>query len=94
MADSYTFAGPHPESLASGRPLALGDTDISGVNPDDPHDKFLIDEGWLVNASPEPDQLSGDALNERARDLNIKGRSQMGVDELRAAVKQAEKEQS
>jgi hypothetical protein len=86
MAD-YTFAGPHGESLASGRPLAPGDNvPGSSVNPDDPHDSYLLGEGWLLDASPEPDQLAGDALKERARDLKIPNYSKLSADELRTAI--------
>lgn len=35
-------------------------------------------------------ELTGEDLDERARELKIKGRSQMGADELRKAVSEAE----
>lgn len=36
------------------------------------------------------EQLEGDALNNRAKELDIKGRSNMTADELRAAIADAE----
>jgi hypothetical protein len=42
--------------------------------------------------SQEP-ELTGDQLKERAAELDIKGRSAMNADELRAAIAQAEAEQ-
>lgn len=36
------------------------------------------------------EELTGDALAERARDLDIKGRSSMDADELRAAIAETE----
>lgn len=47
--------------------------------------------GWLVPVEP-PAPLSGDALKRRAQELDVKGRSGMDADELRAAVEQAEHE--
>lgn len=46
----YTFVGPHPDSLASGRPLTFG-TKV------DEADERLIAAGWLVpDETPEPTQ--------------------------------------
>lgn len=39
----------------------------------------------------EDDQLMGDELYERAKDLDIEGRSEMSADELRRAIKRREK---
>lgn len=40
--------------------------------------------------SPETEELTGDALKERASELDIEGRSQMNADQLRDAVARAE----
>lgn len=48
----YVFVGPHPETLASGSPLALDQvvTD-DAVNLDDPHDADLVAKAWLLKQS-------------------------------------------
>lgn len=47
------------------------------------------------DSGPEPDEkLTGDALNTRAAELDIEGRSEMTADEKRAAVAEAEENQS
>jgi hypothetical protein len=45
-----------------------------------------------VPIDAEPDELSADELDARARDLNIEGRSKMSADEKRAAIAKAEEE--
>jgi hypothetical protein len=47
MADEYRVALRHPVDIATGASFAPGETAV-GVNPKDPHDKQLIDEGHLV----------------------------------------------
>lgn len=49
----------------------------------------VADEPTTGDNAGEP-ELTGDALAERARELDIKGRSQMDADELRAAIAAAE----
>jgi hypothetical protein len=51
MADRYRVASRHPEDLASGASFAPGEL-AKGVNPKDPHDKRLIEEGRLVITTP------------------------------------------
>ena len=50
----------------------------------------LIDAGDLQVLAETPAPLTGDALTARAADLDIKGRSSMSADELRAAIAVAE----
>lgn len=45
-ADQYVNASGHGITLASGRPLASGDS--GPADPKDPHDQALIGEGQLV----------------------------------------------
>lgn len=46
---SYVFVGPHPDTLAGGTPLGLNqEVAAKLVDPSDPHDQRLIDEGWLI----------------------------------------------
>lgn len=90
----YLFIGDHAEPLASGRTLLPGDTLPAGaVNPEDPHDRYLLDEGRLRPVDND-EPLTGDALKQRAAELEIEGRSQMSADELRDAVAQAERAQA
>lgn len=50
---SYLATGDHPLTLASGRPVAPGETvPVAAVDPDDAHDQRLIDEGVLVELKP------------------------------------------
>lgn len=85
----YRYIGRRPETLGSGRPVAT--SDVVEADLAHHHDRWLIAVGLLV---PIPDRyetkLTGDALKQRAADLNIEGRSSMGADELRAAVAAAE----
>jgi hypothetical protein len=90
----YLFAGDHPEPLASGRTLLPGDTvPADAVNPDDAHDRYLLDEGRLRPVE-DAEPLTGDALKQRAAELDIDGRSQMNAAQLRDAVAQAEQAQA
>jgi hypothetical protein len=43
----YRVSSSHAEDIASGAVFAPGETAV-GVNPDNPHDKELIDRGVLV----------------------------------------------
>jgi hypothetical protein len=44
------------------------------------------------STAPSGEELTGDALQARASELDIKGRSKMDADELRAAIAQAEQQ--
>lgn len=93
MPDAYKNARLAPTDLASGRVLGPGEAaPADAFNFDNPHDARLRDEGSIIEAVlPEPDpELAGEALEQRARDLGIEGRSRMTADELRAAVADAE----
>lgn len=89
----YLFVGDHAEPLASGRTLLPGDTVPAGaVDPEDAHDRYLLDEQRLRPLVPE--KLTGDALKARAAELDIEGRTDMTADELRKAVAAAEQAQA
>lgn len=53
-------------------------------------DARLIDEGIIIPASVTPVPLEGEALQDRAKELGVKGRTSMTADELREAVALAE----
>lgn len=93
MPDKYLFVGGHADSLASGRPVAPYQ-EVPGdyVDPDDPHDAALIAEGKLIDGDPQPTKLTGKALDDRAAELEIDGRSDMSADEKRAAIERREAE--
>ena len=81
----------HPEVLADGRTIAPGEPfDRALLDPNDPGDARLIDEGLIIDSEPAQTDLQGEDLTERAKALEIKGRSKMTADELREAVAQAE----
>jgi len=68
----------------SGRASALdSDDDVARA-------RELADAGAPIEVIEIDDQLTGDALKQRAADLNIEGRSQMNAEQLRAAVAAAE----
>lgn len=49
MSKKYLFIGEHAETLASGRRVAPGDElPADAVDPDDPVDGRLLDEGALI----------------------------------------------
>jgi hypothetical protein len=101
MTDDREFVhvGDHAESLSSGRSIGPGER----VSADElgAEDAYLVEEGRLVDVAdlqPTADEIAeaksheGDALKQRARDLDIQGRSKMNADELRAAVDAREAE--
>jgi hypothetical protein len=50
MSDKYLVVGDHADTLASGRPIAPGETlPASAVNPKDPNDQRLLDGGVLID---------------------------------------------
>lgn len=51
MTDSkYLFVGDHPEVLASGQPIAPGESVPAGaLDLDDAHDKRLLDEELFID---------------------------------------------
>jgi hypothetical protein len=74
----------HPEVLANGQTMAPGEPfERSLLGPDDAR---LIDEGLIIDAVVTPVPLEGEALQDRAKALAIKGRTGMTADELREAV--------
>jgi hypothetical protein len=89
----YRFIGSHQEDDHSGAFLTPGqkvDYDADALGAD--RTKQLIDDGKLIKIDEEP-QLTGDALEKRAQELDIKNRSKMSAEELRAAVDEAEAQQ-
>ncbi len=99
MSVEYVHVGSHADILTSGRTLGPGDrvpeAEITEDGAITPHAQHLIDEGVLVDVASfgghanEPTG-TGEDLQARARELNVKGRSTMTADELRAAVSTAE----
>jgi hypothetical protein len=98
----YRFIGDHAEELDGGRPIAPGDfTGLIDVE-EGTHNGNLLLDGLLLEvpkgsadkqakAQAEADEvLAGEALQSRAQELDIKGRSSMSADELRDAVAEAE----
>lgn len=87
----------HSETLASGQPLAPGETGISDMT--DPHDQALRDSGVLIDVEAPVDyeSLKVDKLAELAEGLNVKGTGQDGrivKQDYITALEAAEKESS
>lgn len=93
MPDKYLFVGSHADSLASGRPVApYEEIPPDAVDLDSVHDQALIDDGKLIAVEDRPVKLTGDALDKRADELDIEGRSKMNADQKRAAIEKREAE--
>lgn len=90
----YKNVSGAPRDIASGRVLAPGEIAEDGVDPDNAHDAALIEDESLIPCDPAPAEedgvLRGKALEARAEELDIEGRSAMKADELREAVAAAE----
>jgi hypothetical protein len=92
VSDTVKVRGDwHPENLASGRVVAPGEVfERSALDMDDPHDTRLVEEGVIIDADVTPVRLSGEELQERAKQLRIPNRSNLSADELRTAIARAE----
>jgi hypothetical protein len=88
---NYVNARRSPQDIASGLMLAPGEV-TDQVDPDNPHDRGLIDEGVLLptDAESETPKLAGKALEDRGKELGIEGFSQLSADEKREKVAEAE----
>lgn len=95
MADLVKVRGDwHPENLANGQTVAPGEPfERSLLDPADAGDDRLVEEGIIIDATVTPVPLEGDALQDAAKALNVKGRTTMTADELREAVALAEAQQ-
>lgn len=61
MPDRLLYVGDHADQTAANRPLEPGDIiSASQVDPKNPHDKRLLDDGVLVNLTAEKDALEDD----------------------------------
>lgn len=101
--------GPPEEGhahLSSGAPASSGVVAAADAPKGEPTPEAAAVEVPVAEAAQEQpseaegaeegaeDELEGEALQERARELGIEGRSKMSADELRQAVRDAEAEQS
>jgi hypothetical protein len=74
----------HPEVLYNGLTMPPGEPfERSTLTAED---QRLIDEGIIIDATVTPAALEGDALQQRAKELGVKGRAGMSADDLRQAV--------
>jgi hypothetical protein len=87
----FKFVGSHLDDLSDGRIVAPGDV-VEIDDPNHPHNRRMIDEGLLLPTAADGDDglLRGEALQQRAAELEIEGRSSMSADELRDAVAAAD----
>lgn len=70
MADRLMFVGDHADQTASGRPLEHGDiVPASAIDPKDPHDKRLLDDGALINLTEAREEAldSAPAAKEKSK---------------------------
>lgn len=100
----FRYVGTHVGDLEGGRQVEPGEF-TGPIDPEAPQNASLISEELLLEVAdgtykevtgedpPEPVSdpiLKGEALDERARELDIEGRSSMTADELRSAIAAAE----
>lgn len=84
----YALVGDHAQQLQSGVMVAPTERVFESELGD--ADAWLVEEGRLQLVEV-PEGPKGRELRARAGDLGIEGRSKMSVDQLRAAVAEAEK---
>lgn len=69
MNAQYLVAGSHPDTLASGRPIAPGDTvPAEAVDLKDPHDQALLDSGVLIDVDADREQAASAAEGSSSTD--------------------------
>lgn len=96
MKVKLSASHPHPEDLDSGRQLAPGEVvDVPKGELDGERAEALIaTEVLFVLDDPGEGKLTGEALDRRAAELELEGRSEMTADEKRAAIAKAEADQA
>ena len=57
-AHTHVFAGPHPEVLADGTPVAMGA--LATPDPGSPHDAAIIGRGWLITREAHAEATATD----------------------------------
>lgn len=89
----YLYVGDHDDALACGVRLSPGQppVDASLVDPGDPHDQRMLEEGTLIETAPE-DVSEEEALSRRATELGIEDPASLSPAALRKAVAKAERE--
>jgi len=87
------YVGTRPQDLPGGRVLAPEAGPVE-VDENNPIVADLFDQGKLieVDVPTEPAKLTGKALQDRAKELDIEGRNEMNADQLRDAVAAKEAE--
>lgn len=96
---TYVLIGDHAENLTSGGMLEpserIAEGDLALTAGDKVGgDQWLVDDGRLVDVESfgPSEVLSGQALKDRAKELEIDGYSTMKADALRAAIAEREAE--
>lgn len=69
MGDSYRVLSNHPENLSCGQMVAPGETS-DRVDPQDPHDRRLIESGKLALVGEQGINATGPAV-EKADELGV-----------------------
>lgn len=70
MSDEYRLSSTHAEDLEDGRVVAPGQV-VSGVDPEKPHNRRLIEEGKLVRPTPIEKPKASDAARSKAAELGV-----------------------
>ena len=65
----YRVARDHAITTAAGAPFAVGET-AAGVDPSDPHDANLIEEGRLIPIQPPPESAPAAGSGEKTKEQN------------------------
>lgn len=100
MPAKYLVAGDHADTLASGRPIAPGDTvPASAVDLETANDQRLLHDGALIDLqqpqdSPDLNSLTRGELNDRAEALGVENASDLpNKDAVIAAINDKENSQ-
>lgn len=72
MSDRYRVISDHPETISTGASFAPGEEAV-GLDPKDPHDKALLEDGKFVVISegPNPVDLPDEELAKWAADQKV-----------------------
>lgn len=70
MTQEYRVSSSHAEDIHTGASFAPGEVAV-GVDPEDPHDAALIEDGRLVEVIPSEPVKASEAAEKAAAELGV-----------------------